>query len=176
MIMTAIQLLSASGGTVRIMVSKSYQKTAIFKILGNVIISFTVLNRVELVPVNIFTIQGTLNRHLATNKLSLDFGQCNFGAGFDDYINVYAIKKLLDLIPEETSGKESHRFIEFRVLEDGTIENVPIYNAFKQKRKLIAENIEKIVKANVFIEEAEGEQVDINALIIGINEKEVAVD
>jgi hypothetical protein len=110
------------------------------------------------------------------HKLSLDMMNSRdpqypnfwFGTGFSDYISAYTIQKIVDLIPEhETASK----FIEFRVLENGTIQNVDIHNAYKKRKLTNAENLVKILNESQYTEEVAGEQVDIDS-IIGVAEKD----
>ena len=176
--MNALQALSAAGGTVRITVFRAYQKLPNFDILANVIVSCAIIDPSELVPINIFTVKGTLKKSSngGGDKLFLDMINSHdpqypnfwFGTGFSDYISAYTIQKIVDLIPEhETSSK----FIEFRVLENGTIQNVDIRNAYKKRKLTNAENLVKILNENKYTEEIAGEQVDIDS-IIGVTEKD----
>ncbi len=174
--MNALQALSAAGGTVRITVFRAFQKLPEFDIIANVIVSCAIIDPSELVPINIFTVKGNLKKHKGTEKLHLDMMNSRdpqypnfwFGTGFSDYISAYTIQKIVDLIPEnETSSK----FIEFRVLQDGTIQNVDIQNAYKRRRLTNAENLVKIINENQYTEEVAGEQVDIDS-IIGVTEKD----
>jgi hypothetical protein len=176
--MNALQALSAAGGTVRITVFRAYQKLPKVDILANVILSCTIIDPSELLPVNIFTVKGTLKKtsNAGRDKLFLDLMNSKdpeypnfwFGTGFNDYISAYSIQKVLDLIPEDGT---SSKFVEFRVLENGTIQNVDIHNAYKRRKLTNAENLAKIINENQYTEEVEGEQIDIDS-IIGVSEKE----
>jgi hypothetical protein len=174
--MNALQALSAVGGTVRITVFRAFQMLPKVDILANVIVSCAIIDPSELVPINIFTVKGNLKRYSGPMKLHLDLMNSKdpqypnfwFGTGFSDYISAYTIQKILDLIPEDGT---SSRFIEFRVLENGTIQNVDIQNAYKRRRLTNAENLVKIINENQYTEEVEGEQVDIDS-IIGVTEKD----
>jgi hypothetical protein len=176
--MNALQALSAAGGTVRITVFRAYQKLPKVDILANVILSCTIIDPSELLPVNIFTVKGTLKKtsNAGRDKLFLDLMNSKdpqypnfwFGTGFSDYISAYSIQKILSLVPEDGT---SSRFIEFRVFENGTIQNVDIHNAYKQRKLTNAENLAKIINENQYTEEVEGEQIDIDS-IIGVSEKE----
>jgi hypothetical protein len=176
--MNALQALSAAGGTVRITVFRAFQKLPKVDILANVIVSCAIIDPSELVSINIFTVKGTLKKFSdkQAGKLFLDLMNSKdpeypnfwFGTGFGDYISAYTIQKIVDLIPEDGT---SSRFIEFRVLENGTIQNVDIQNAYKRRRLTNAENLVKIINENQYTEEVEGEQVDIDS-IIGVTEKD----
>jgi hypothetical protein len=178
--MTALQALSAAGGTVRITVFRGFQKLPQYDILANVIVSCAIIDPSELVPINIFTVKGTLKKFLkgGKDKLSLDMMNSRdpqypnfwFGTGFSDYISAYTIQKIVDLIPEDADATFS-RFIEFRVLENGTIQNVDIHNAYKKRKLTNAENLVKILNESQYTEEVAGEQVDIDS-IIGVTEKD----
>jgi hypothetical protein len=176
--MNALQALSATGGTVRITVFRAYQKLPRVDILANVIVSCTIIDPSELLPINIFTVKGTLKKtsNAGRGKLFLDLMNSKdpqypnfwFGTGFSDYISAYSIQKILSLVPEDGT---SSRFIEFRVLENGTIHNVDIHNAYKQRKLTNAENLVKILNESQYTEEVQGEQVDIDS-IIGVTEKD----
>lgn len=174
--MNALQALSAAGGTIRITVFRAFQKLPKFDILANVIVSCAIIDPSELAPKNIFTVKGNLKKYACAGKIHLDMMNSKdpqypnfwFGTGFSDYISAYTIQKIVDLIPEnETVSK----FIEFRVLQDGTIQNVDIHNAYKKRKLTNAENLVKILNENHYTEEVAGEQVDIDS-IIGVAEKD----
>lgn len=168
--MNALLALCNAGGTIRISVFRNYYVDDNVEYLATVIITCTLYDKSELVPVNIFSIKGVLKKHSNTDKLFLDLQNSKdpelpnfwFGPGFSDYINVYTIKKIVDNIPV---GKD-RRCIEFRVLEDRTIQNVNIKNAFIQKRKLIAENIGKLINENIINTDIlDKDQIDIDSII-----------
>jgi hypothetical protein len=146
------------------------------------VVSCTAIDKTELIPINIFSVKGALKHFTSSGKYFLDFRNSKdpaypnfwFGTGFSDYISAYTIKKMVDLIPENAQGRESRKFVEFRILEDGIIENVNIEEAYKQKRKMIAENIAKIIDGKEFSEEVEGEQLDVDN-IIGVSDKDSIV-
>ena len=178
--MNAIQALCSAGGTVRITVFRAFHKFDKIQILANAVVSCTAIDKAELIPVNIFTVKGSLKYFNASGKYYLDFRNSKdpdypnfwFGTGFADYVSAYTVKKMVDRIPENAQGRESRKFVEFRVLEDGAIENVIVDSAFKQKRQMIADNLAKILDdGNEYVEVVEGEQLDIDK-IIGVSDKD----
>ena len=142
-------------------------------------VSCTAIDKAELIPINIFSVKGSLKYFNASRKYFLDFRHSKdpdypnfwFGTGFGDYVSAYTIKKMVDLIPENSQDRESWKFVEFRVLEDGSIENVNVDSAYKQKRQMIAENLAKIADGKEYVEDVEGEQLDIDK-IIGVSDKD----
>jgi len=171
--MNAIQALCDAGGTVRITVFRANFQSPIVNIIANVIVSCTIIDKSELIPVNLFTVKGMLKQFVQTGKYYLDMRNSKdrdypnfwFGTGFGDYITVYCVKNLFDLIPENATGMQARKFVEFRVLSDGTIQNVDIHNAYKQKRKMYADTLASFADQKIYEEEAEGELVDINSVI-----------
>jgi|GEM_PF-6553935 hypothetical protein len=177
--MNSIQALCSAGGTVRITVFRAFQKFDKVQILANVVVSCTAIDKAELIPINIFSVKGSLKYFNASGKYFLDFRNSKdpdypnfwFGTGFGDYVSAYTIKKMVDLIPENSQDRESWKFVEFRVLEDSSIENVNVDSAYKQKRQMIAENLAKIADGKEYVEDVEGEQLDIDK-IIGVSDKD----
>jgi len=171
--MNSIQALCSAGGTVRITVFRAFHKFDKVQILANVVVSCTAIDKAELIPINIFSVKGSLKYFNASGKYFLDFRNSKdpdypnfwFGNGFSDYVSAYTIKKMVDLIAADAQGKDSRKFVEFRVLEDGSIENVNVDTAYKQKRQMIAENIAKLIGDKEYVEEVEGEQIDIDKII-----------
>ena len=177
--MNAIQSLCSVGGTIRITVFRVCHKFDKVEVLANIVVSCTVIDKSELFPINIFSVKGCLKYFNTSGKYFLDFRQSKdpdypnfwFGTGFNDYISAYTVQQILDRIPEGSQGQEAGKFVEFRVLADGLIENVNVDIAYQQKRKMIAENIAKIIDGKEFFEEVEGEQLDIDK-IIGVSDKD----
>jgi hypothetical protein len=173
--MNAIQSLCDAGGTIRITVFRANFDSQAVKIISNVIVSCTIIDKSELIPINIFSVKGMLKYFHNSGKYFLDMTNSKdsnypnfwFGSGFSDYVSAYTIKKMSDLLPgsSDYNGKESRIFVEFRVLEDGSIVNVDIKNAYKHKKKNIADNIANIIIDNDYIEEIEGEQLSIDKIL-----------
>jgi hypothetical protein len=175
--MNALMALCNAGGTIRINVFRNFYTDNNEKFLATVIVSCTLFDKAELISININSIKGVLKKNLNSGKLSLDLSNSKdpelpnfwFGTGFSDYINAETIKKIVDHIPDE---KNSRKFIEFIVLEDGTIKNVDPKKLFIKKRIIIAENMEKLLNENCIEDEILiSDQIDIDSIIM-IKEKD----
>lgn len=175
--MNALKALCNAGGSIRIDVFRNFYTDNNVKFLATVIVSCTLFDKSELMPININSVKGVLKINLNSGKLSLDLSNSKdpelpnfwFGPGFSDYINADTIKKIIDHMPEE---KNSRKFIEFIVLGDGTIKNVDSKKLFIKKRILIAENMGKLLNEQCTEDESlVSDQIDIYS-IINIKEKD----
>lgn len=182
--MNAIQSLCLAGGTVRITVYRASFSSPSVEFLANVIVSCTIIDKSELIPINIFTVKGTLKRFPSTGKFFLDFKNSKdpaypnfwFGTGFSDYVSAYTVKQMVDLIPDESTGDEIKRFIEFRVLENGTVENVDVNTAYKQRKQRIADSIVNLLGESHYVEEVLGEQIDIENILGNGSDKSISIN
>jgi hypothetical protein len=167
--MNAIIALCKAGGTIRITVFRNYYSSENVEYYATVLVSCTVNDNQELIPVNLFTVKGVLKKIRGEKELILYFGNSKdllypnfwFGSGFSNYVNADTVIEMLSRIPLGTDDKQ---FVEFRILENGTIQKVDSAESFYKKSKSIAEEICSIISKSHGKTVRESDSV-INAII-----------